>query len=129
MANGRAQPRPAPGCIGAQLDLTAGDPDLATTAALCRMLEEEGADVIELGVPFTDPIADGPTNQRAAQRALDRGVRPDGILRMVRELREGGFALPTDGQAPHLGAIDYGSEERFGPKPGSAARGRRDGVG
>ena len=74
--------------------LTAGDPDLATTAALCRMLEEEGADVIELGVPFTDPIADGPTNQRAAQRALDRGVRPDGILRMVRELREGGFALP-----------------------------------
>jgi len=74
--------------------LTAGDPDLATTAALCRMLDAEGADVIELGVPFTDPIADGPTNQRAAQRALDRGVRPDGILSMVRDLRADGFELP-----------------------------------
>ncbi|MCO4769739.1 MAG: tryptophan synthase subunit alpha [Deltaproteobacteria bacterium] len=74
--------------------LTAGDPDLATTGALCRMLAEEGADIIELGVPFTDPIADGPTNQRAAQRALDRGIRPDGILELVRALRSEGFALP-----------------------------------
>ena len=74
--------------------LTAGDPDLPTTGALCRMLAEEGADVIELGVPFTDPIADGPTNQRAAQRALDRGVRPDGILELVRDMRSDGFALP-----------------------------------
>lgn len=74
--------------------LTAGDPDLPTTGALCQMLAEEGADVIELGVPFTDPIADGPTNQRAAQRALDRGVRPDGILELVRDLRSDGFSLP-----------------------------------
>jgi tryptophan synthase alpha chain len=74
--------------------LTGGDPSLAVTAALCRMLEEEGADVIELGVPFTDPIADGPTNQRAAQRALDRGVTPDGILALVRDLRASGFGLP-----------------------------------
>lgn len=74
--------------------LTAGDPDLPTTGALCRMLEAEGADVIELGVPFTDPIADGPTNQRAAQRALDRGVTPDGILQLVRSLRSDGLLLP-----------------------------------
>lgn len=74
--------------------LTAGDPSLPVTGELCQMLEAEGADVIELGVPFTDPIADGPTNQRAAQRALDRGVRPDGILALVRELRADGFGLP-----------------------------------
>ena len=74
--------------------LTAGDPSLSVTGQLCRMLEAEGADVIELGVPFTDPIADGPTNQRAAQRALDRGVRPDGILALVRELRAEGLDLP-----------------------------------
>ena len=74
--------------------LTAGDPDLETTASLARMLERNGADVLELGVPFTDPIADGPTNQRAAQRALDRGVTPGDVLELVEELRRTGFALP-----------------------------------
>lgn len=73
--------------------LTAGDPDLPTTAALCRMLAAR-ADVIELGVPFTDPIADGPTNQRAAQRALDAGVRPDHVLAVVKQLRAEGFEVP-----------------------------------
>ena len=73
--------------------LTAGDPDLPTTAALCRMLADR-ADVIELGVPFTDPIADGPTNQRAAQRALDAGVRPDHVLALVQQLRAEGFETP-----------------------------------
>ncbi len=74
--------------------LTAGDPDLATTEALAHMLAEEGADVLELGVPFTDPIADGPTNQRAAQRALDRGVTPGDVLDLVGRLRADGFELP-----------------------------------
>ena len=74
--------------------LTAGDPDLETTAALARMLERDGADVLELGVPFTDPIADGPTNQRAAQRALDRGVTPGDVIDLVAELRRTGFELP-----------------------------------
>ncbi len=73
--------------------LTAGDPDLPTTAALCRMLADR-ADVIELGVPFTDPIADGPTNQRASQRALDAGVRPDHVLAVVKQLRAEGFETP-----------------------------------
>jgi tryptophan synthase alpha chain len=54
--------------------LMAGDPDLATTAALVRALAEAGADAIELGVPFSDPIADGPVNQRAAERALAGGT-------------------------------------------------------
>ncbi len=74
--------------------LTAGDPDLATTAELARMLERCGADVLELGVPFTDPIADGPTNQRAAQRALDRGVTPGDVIDLVNQLRRAGFELP-----------------------------------
>jgi len=74
--------------------LTAGDPDLETTLALARMLEREGADILELGVPFTDPIADGPVNQRAAQRALDRGVTPGDVLEAIGELRRTGFELP-----------------------------------
>jgi len=74
--------------------LTAGDPDLETTLALARMLEREGADILELGVPFTDPIADGPVNQRAAQRALDRGVTPGDVLQAIAELRRTGFELP-----------------------------------
>ena len=53
--------------------ITAGDPDLATTRELAWAFEEAGADVLELGVPFSDPLADGTTIQRASQRALDRG--------------------------------------------------------
>jgi tryptophan synthase alpha chain len=74
--------------------LTLGDPSLELTRELAFMLEETGADVLELGLPFTDPIADGPTNQRAAQRALERGVRSEDLLKLVRDLREGGFTLP-----------------------------------
>jgi len=74
--------------------LTVGDPSLDLTRELAFMLEDAGADILELGLPFTDPIADGPTNQRAAQRALDRGVRGEHLLKLVSELREGGFTLP-----------------------------------
>jgi len=74
--------------------LTVGDPSLSLTRELAFMLEENGADVLELGLPFTDPIADGPTNQRAAQRALERGVRSEHLLELVSDLRTGGFKLP-----------------------------------
>ncbi len=74
--------------------LTAGDPSLEVTRQLAHMLEAEGADVLELGVPFTDPIADGPVNQRAAQRALDAGVTPGDVLALVATLRDEGFGLP-----------------------------------
>jgi tryptophan synthase alpha chain len=67
--------------------ITAGDPNLAATLGLCRALERAGADILELGVPFTDPIADGPTNQRAAERALAAGTTLSGVLQTVRELR------------------------------------------
>ncbi len=66
---------------------TAGDPSPAHTVVLARALERAGADVVELGVPFSDPIADGPTNQRAAERALAQGTTLVGVLEMVRELR------------------------------------------
>jgi len=64
--------------------ITAGDPDLKTTAEALRVLDQSGADIIELGVPYSDPLADGPTIQAAATRALQRGVRLDDVLEMVK---------------------------------------------
>lgn len=60
--------------------ITAGDPSLGDLGTIMRGLEEAGADVIELGIPFSDPIADGPTIQASSQRALDRGVTPTAVL-------------------------------------------------
>ena len=67
--------------------VTAGDPCPDRTLEIARGLERAGADVLELGVPFTDPIADGPTNQRAAERALAAGTTLPVVLQLVRELR------------------------------------------
>lgn len=66
--------------------ITAGDPDLKTTAQALRVLDQSGADIIELGVPYSDPLADGPTIQAAATRALQRGVRLDDVLEMVKDV-------------------------------------------
>ncbi|HEY9652597.1 MAG TPA: tryptophan synthase subunit alpha, partial [Coleofasciculaceae cyanobacterium] len=66
--------------------ITAGDPDLETTAQALKMLDQSGADLIELGVPYSDPLADGPTIQAAATRALQRGVRLDDVLAMVKDV-------------------------------------------
>lgn len=67
--------------------LTAGDPDLATTRSLILEFERRGADLLELGVPFSDPLADGVTIQRASQRSLAGGTTLLRILDMVEELR------------------------------------------
>jgi tryptophan synthase alpha chain len=67
--------------------LCAGDPDLDTSFTACRALLEAGVDVLELGVPFSDPLADGLTNQLAAQRALAAGTTPAQVLELVRRLR------------------------------------------
>jgi tryptophan synthase alpha chain len=67
--------------------ITAGDPNLEATVELVRGLARAGADVIELGVPFSDPIADGPTNQRAAERALSAGTTLKGVLAAVEVVR------------------------------------------
>ncbi|HXN86378.1 MAG TPA: tryptophan synthase subunit alpha [Candidatus Binataceae bacterium] len=67
--------------------VVAGDPDLDTTKAIVREFVARGADLIELGVPFSDPMADGPANQRAASRGLNAGASLAAILSMVSELR------------------------------------------
>lgn len=67
--------------------ITAGYPDLATTEKVINILAEEGADLIELGIPFSDPIADGPTIQEASQVALERGVTVQAILDLAGRIR------------------------------------------
>lgn len=68
--------------------LCAGDPDFDTSLAACRALVEAGADVLELGAPFSDPLADGLTNQLAAQRALEGGMTQARVLELVRAIRK-----------------------------------------
>src|SRR5687768_2666171 len=68
--------------------VSAGDPDLETSKQIVLALARNGADIIELGVPFSDPMADGPTIQASSQRALDQGVQLSDILQMVREVRQ-----------------------------------------
>ena len=74
--------------------LMAGDPDLDVTRALLLEAAEAGADLIELGVPFSDPTADGPVIQRAGLRALAKRTSLRQILEVVAELRRGGFSTP-----------------------------------
>ena len=68
--------------------ITAGDPDLDSTVRLVFELEKNGADIIELGIPFSDPIADGPVNQSAAMRALKSGTTLKGVFEAVRKIRK-----------------------------------------
>jgi tryptophan synthase alpha chain len=74
--------------------ITAGDPDLKTTLRIMRALAQSGADLIELGVPFSDPTADGPTIQRSSQRALKRPIALPAIFRLVGEFRKD-FDVPV----------------------------------
>jgi tryptophan synthase alpha chain len=74
--------------------ITAGDPDPALTVPLMHALVEGGVDLIELGVPFSDPMAEGPVIQRACERALSHGVRLTDVLQYVREFRR------TDAKTP-----------------------------
>lgn len=68
--------------------VTCGDPDLETTAAVVRSMAENGADLIELGIPFSDPTAEGPVIQGANIRALSGGVTTDKVFDLVRDLRK-----------------------------------------
>ena len=76
------------GEMGIVAYITAGDPNLAASFKFVTALAEAGADVIELGVPFSDPLADGPTIQRASERALRTGATLHGVLDLVRDLRQ-----------------------------------------
>jgi len=80
----RLRDKRAPGLV---TYITAGDPDLDRTAGILRALDRAGADVLEVGVPFSDPLADGPVIQRATERALASGTTLSGVLDLLRELR------------------------------------------
>lgn len=75
--------------------ITAGDPSPAQTVPLMHKLVEAGANILELGVPFSDPMADGPTIQRASERALKHGVGLTGVLALVAEFRKTDPATPV----------------------------------
>ena len=68
--------------------VTCGDPDLATTLDIVLAAIDAGADIIELGVPFSDPVADGPVIQRASERALKNGTTLENVLKLAREIRK-----------------------------------------
>ena len=75
--------------------ITAGDPSPNQTVGIMHELVSAGADIIELGVPFSDPMADGPVIQRASERALEKGTNTDDVFNMVREFRTSNDATPV----------------------------------
>jgi tryptophan synthase alpha chain len=104
--------------------ITAGDPHPALTVPLMHALVEGGADIIELGVPFSDPMADGPVVQRSGERALKHGVGLADVVTLVAEFRK------TDGQTPlvlmgYANPIEAMGSERF---VSAARRAGVDGV-
>jgi len=78
----------ASGELGIVAYITAGDPSLDATLKFVLALDQAGADIIELGIPFSDPLADGPTIQRASERALKAGATLAGVLDLVRRIRQ-----------------------------------------
>lgn len=92
--------------------IMAGDPSLEVTEELVSMLEREGADIIELGVPFSDPLADGPTIQAAAERALSAGVTLKKVLTLVKRMRKRGVTVPIV-LMTYMNPIHAFGEERF----------------
>ena len=90
--------------------LTAGDPDPVTSAKLFAGLAAAGADLIEIGMPFSDPMADGPAIQEAGQRALKQGVNLRRTLTLVRELRRGDDATPIVLMGYYNPIYRYGTE-------------------
>ncbi len=104
--------------------LMSGDPNRATTVPLMHALVAAGADLIELGIPFSDPMADGPVIQAAGERALDNGVALGHVLEMVAEFRRQDVATPVVLMG-YLNPIEIMGYERFA---GAAAKAGVDGV-
>ncbi|WP_342315239.1 tryptophan synthase subunit alpha [Lysobacter sp. FW306-1B-D06B] len=92
--------------------LTAGDPSLEATVPVMHALVEAGADVIELGVPFSDPMADGPTIQRSSERALSRGAGLAFVFEAVRQFRERDADTPVVLMG-YLNPVEIRGAERF----------------
>nr|WP_309693582.1 tryptophan synthase subunit alpha [Armatimonas sp.] len=91
--------------------VTAGDPYPERTAEVICALAEAGADVIEIGVPFSDPLADGPTIQAASFRALQGGMTPPKVLDAVREARARGVTVPLVLMGAYNPVLQYGPEK------------------
>ena len=113
----------ASGELGIVAYITAGDPSLDASLKFVRALADADADVIELGVPFSDPLADGPTIQRASERALRSGTTLAGVLDLVRRIRE--FSQVPLVLFSYYNPILQMGLERFAP---SAASAGADGV-
>jgi len=92
--------------------LTAGDPDLATTAVLIDELARRGANLFEIGIPYSDPIADGPVIAASYHRALQGGVRMAGILQTIRTLRA--EKAESLGETPLVSMVSYSIISRIG---------------
>ena len=91
--------------------ITAGDPDLKTTKKLVLGLEEAGVDIIELGIPFSDPLADGPIIQASYYRALNKGTSPKKILETVKRIRRKS-SIPIALMSSYNPILRFG-EEKF----------------
>ncbi len=87
--------------------VTAGDPDLDTTIDAVSAMEKGGADIIEIGIPYSDPLADGPTIQASSARALKNGVRIPKVMKAVRRIRE-------KSEVPLVFLVYYNSVFRYG---------------
>ena len=74
--------------------VTGGDPDYITSKEILDKIIEKGADVIEIGMPFSDPMADGPTIQLASKRAIDNGTNLETIFKICNHIREKNFSIP-----------------------------------
>ena len=91
--------------------LTAGYPTPAVTVDIALTLEEAGAGVLELGVPYSDPLADGPTIQTSSHKALQQGVTLTRVLEMAREMRERGLKIPVILFTYYNPVLQYGTEK------------------
>jgi tryptophan synthase alpha chain len=91
--------------------ITAGDPDYAQSLAILKILPDAGADIIELGMPFTDPAADGPTVEAASQRALKSGASMKKTLQIVREFRTQNTYTPIVLMGYYNPVLQYGLEK------------------
>ena len=103
--------------------ITAGDPDLATTRELVMVLEQGGVDIVELGVPFSDPLADGPVIQASSQRSLKQGTSLRKIIQLVTDIRK-------ESQLPIVLMSSFNPVYVYGQKPFAedAVRAGVDGV-
>jgi tryptophan synthase alpha chain len=98
------------GRVGVIPYVTVGFPELADTVPIVTAIEAAGADIIELGVPYSDPLADGPSIQAASYRALQNGVTPAHCIAIVRELRTAGVQVPLLFMGYYNLILSYGIE-------------------